>query len=79
MEDFLKTKGFLNIDSLIGMWEMWIAVFVKSNIKKEIQDVKKHSLAKGKFDMIGNKGGVAYSFVLRDRIFNFIGCHLKHG
>ena len=54
MEDFLKTKGFLNIDSLIGMWEMWIAVFVKSNIKKEIQDVKKHSLAKGKFDNSSN-------------------------
>ena len=29
--------------------------------------------------LVGNKGCVAYSFVLRDRVFNFICCHLKHG
>jgi len=28
---------------------------------------------------VGNKGCVAYSFILRDRAFNFIACHLKHG
>ena len=27
----------------------------------------------------GNKGGVSYSFCLRDRVFNFFGLHLKHG
>jgi hypothetical protein len=29
--------------------------------------------------MVGNKGGIAYSFVFRDKLFNVIGCHLKHG
>jgi hypothetical protein len=29
--------------------------------------------------LVGNKGCVAYSFLLRDRVFNFICCHLKHG
>lgn len=36
-------------------------------------------MAKGKFDVVGNKGGVAYSFVLCDKTFNIIGCHLAHG
>ena len=27
----------------------------------------------------GNKGGVFYSFILRNRIFNFFGLHLQHG
>jgi hypothetical protein len=36
-------------------------------------------LAKGKFGYVGNKGCVAYSFVMRDRVFNFIACHLQHG
>ena len=30
-------------------------------------------------NLIGNKGCVAYSFTLRDRVFQFISCHLKHG
>lgn len=45
----------------------------------EISNIKKTNLAKGKMNIIGNKGCVGYSFILRDRIFNFIGCHLKPG
>lgn len=29
--------------------------------------------------MVGNKGGVAYSFRLKNRLFNFINTHLRHG
>ena len=70
----------MNIDSnFCGMWEMFIVVFVKEKLRNEITYVKKESIAKGKLNLIGNKGTVAYSFVLRDRIFNFMGCHLRHG
>jgi hypothetical protein len=58
------------------MWEMFIVIFVKKELRKEIQDIKKCILAKGKFGYVGNKGCVAYSFVMRDRVFNFIACHL---
>jgi len=61
------------------MWEIFIVVFVKQYLIDEISLVKKESIAKGKLNLIGNKGVVAYSFVLRERIFNFIGCHLRHG
>lgn len=58
---------------------MFIVVFVKDRLKDEISYLKKESIAKGKLNLIGNKGSVAYSFVIRDRIFNFMGCHLRHG
>ena len=38
-------------------------------------------VAKGKnlaITTVGNKGGLVYSFVLRNRIFNVIGTHLQH-
>lgn len=55
---------------------MFIAIFVKIDLRKEISDIKKTFIVKGKYNLIGNKGCVAYSFVLRDRVFNFINCHL---
>lgn len=73
-------KGFGNIDTTFcGMWEMLIIIFVKKELIREVSYVKKESIAKGKLNLIGNKGSVAYSFVLRGRIFNFMGCHLRHG
>ena len=27
---------------------------------------------------MGNKGGLCYSFVFKNKIFNVIGCHLQH-
>ena len=80
IEVHMNSKGFLNIDSsFCAQWEMFIVIFVKKDLRKEIQDVKKQSIAKGQMQLVGNKGCVAYSFVLRDRVFNFICCHLKHG
>lgn len=78
--NFFEPKGFLNIDdTFCNMWEMFLIVFVKSYLRPEITCIRKETIAKGKMGLIGNKGIVAYSFVLRDRTFNFIGCHLKHG
>jgi hypothetical protein len=61
------------------MWQMFVVIFIKRSLLMEISNVKKTNLAKGKMNIIGNKGCVGYSFILRDRIFNFIGCHLKPG
>jgi hypothetical protein len=54
-------------------------IFVKNELSSEVTHVTKETIAKGKLNIIGNKGAVAYSFVLRDRVFNFYGCHLRHG
>lgn len=47
LETFLSSKGFYNIESFMGMWEMFIAVFVKKDLRKEIHDIKKTYIAKG--------------------------------
>lgn len=31
----------MNIENFMGMWEMFIAVFVKKDLRKEIHDIKK--------------------------------------
>ena len=61
------------------MWEMLLVIFVKKHLIDEITHVKRESIAKGQLNLIGNKGAVASSFVFRERIFNFLGCHLRHG
>ena len=79
LTSYLEKHGFVNIDTYCGMWEMIIAVYCKKELRREISCVVKAYKAKGKFGMVGNKGAVSYSFLLRQRVFNFIGCHLKHG
>lgn len=37
IEQFLAKKGFYNIDSFMGMYEMFIAIFVKKDLRKEIE------------------------------------------
>ena len=43
-----------------------------------ISNVHKSAIAKGKFNVVGNKGGLITAFSLNGRIFNFIGEHLIH-
>ena len=73
--------NFENIEAYdcCSMWEMFIVVFVRKEFIPEVSQISKQTIAKGKFGLIGNKGCVGYSFCLRDRHFNFISCHLKHG
>jgi len=54
-------------------------IFVKETLAPDIKSIRKTQVAKGKFGYVGNKGAVAYSFVFREKIYNFIACHLQHG
>jgi len=80
LETYLNKQGFINIEeSFNNMWEIFMIIFVKEKLATEVQNLKKAQLAKGKFGYVGNKGAVAYSFVFREKIYNFICCHLQHG
>ena len=82
MEKFLtrKENGFVNLDkSFVSMWEMFLICFIKQSLKPNVTKVKTSNIAKGFAKTIGNKGGVAYSFMLQNRMFNFIATHLRHG
>ena len=57
---------------------MFLIIFVKSPLKPMVSNVKKSAIAKGKFNMVGNKGGLITSFTLNGRAFNFVGEHLIH-
>ena len=58
---------------------MFLICFAKKPLLKEISRVVQRSIAKGKnmlVTTVGNKGGLCYSFALKNHIFNVIGCHL---
>ena len=60
---------------------MFLICFARTSLSKEISSVINQRVAKGKnlgITTVGNKGGLCYSFVLRNRIFNVIGTHLQH-
>lgn len=61
------------------MWEMWLVCYIRSDMKHDVTKIRSGSIAKGVGKMIGNKGGVAQSFMVKNRLFNFIAVHLKHG
>ena len=80
METFFGSRGFLNVDkTFISMWEMWLVCYIRSDLKQEVTKIRSASIAKGVGKMIGNKGGVCQSFMVKNRLFNFIATHLKHG
>ena len=63
------------------MFQMFLICFARSSLSKEITSVICNRVAKGKnlaITTVGNKGGLCYSFVLRNRVFNIIGTHLQH-
>ena len=84
LETYLAQKGFANIDQqngLVFMYQMFMIGFVKKPLMADVTKVTASYLAKGKnllVASVGNKGGLGYSFNFRNRIFNFIGCHLQH-
>lgn len=82
MEKFLtkKENGFVNLEkNFVSMWEMFLVIFIKQPLKQCVTKVKTDFKAKGFAKTIGNKGGVAYSFMLQNRMFNFVATHLRHG
>ena len=78
----MNEKGYANIDSeFCDMWEMFLIVFVRNELAMQVSKVKKMIKEKGKsivFKTFGNKGGVAYNFMYKNRIFNVIATHLQH-
>ena len=84
LESYMKSKGFENIDqqhSFVYMFQMFLICFVKTSLSKEVSQVMSQRVAKGKnlvVSTVGNKGGLCYSFVLKNHTFNVIGCHLQH-
>ena len=80
MEEYLSGQGFDLIEKeFVTLWEMWLACFVKRKHKSDITKVSSGKIRKGLGKMIGNKGGVAQSFMVKNRLFSFIAVHLKHG
>ena len=58
---------------------MFLICFIKKPLAKHVSRVRSNKVAKGKnmlVTTVGNKGGLCYSFALKNRIFNIIGCHL---
>ena len=63
------------------MYQMFLICFVKKELIKDVSRVRSAKNAKGKqllVTTVGNKGGLSYSFALKNHIFNIIGCHLQH-
>ena len=82
LEQFMDFKGFINLDTqYASMWEMFLICFVKKELLPHVSKVKQAINAKGKnvlVSTIGNKGAIAYSFMLKNRLFNIVACHLQH-
>ena len=57
---------------------MLLICFVRLDMKPLVANIQSKAIAKGQFNIVGNKGGLCVSFTLAGRLFNFIGCHLKH-
>ena len=61
------------------MYQMFLICFVKKHLEKDVSRVVANKIAKGKnilVTTVGNKGGLCYSFALKNHVFNIIGCHL---
>jgi hypothetical protein len=79
IEKFLHGWQFENVDtSFCSQWQMFLIIFIKSPLKPLISNVHKTVVAKGKFNMVGNKGGLITAFTLNGRVISFIGEHLIH-
>ena len=77
----MASLGFTAISSeFLEMWEMFLLCFIKSELFKDIANVRGAKIAKGAMSgMIGNKGCIAYNFTLLGRHFNIVATHLRHG
>ena len=58
------------------LWEMRLAVFVRSGLAKAVSGVAAQTVATGIGNMLGNKGGVCISLTLHHTQLCFINCHL---
>ena len=56
---------------------MWLVCFVKTHHKNHLARVRTQELPKGIGGILGNKGGIATSFMLYNRLFNIVATHLS--
>jgi len=67
-------KDYYMVDSCTLM-ATHIAVFVKERLRKQVSDVETGAVATGVANTVGNKGGVAVSFILDQTSFLFVNSH----
>lgn len=82
IEKFMVPKSFVNIDKasqMTWMHEMYLTIFIRRELATDVSKVNQTFLARGFGGFVGNKGGIAYSLKIKNRLFNFIACHLRHG
>jgi hypothetical protein len=82
IDNHMVAHGFVNIDAtnlVCAMFEMFLMIFVKKELAGDVTKVVQTHIEKGFMGVVGNKGCVAYSFKLKNRLFNVIGTHLRHG
>jgi len=60
----------------IRLWDIMLIIIVKKKFMKYIKYVEKDTVACGKAGVLGNKGGVAIGFTIRDTSLCFINSHL---
>ena len=74
------TANSFSFMSKINMWEITMVAYIKSN-KIQLINGKVYTAQKacGVGNLIGNKGAIQMQFCIKDRSYNFFGCHLLHG
>ena len=77
----MTLMGFTTISTeFLEMWEMFLIIFIKRELYGYTANLSAMKIAKGVMrSMIGNKGCIAYNFTLKNRHFNIIATHLRHG
>ena len=60
----MSQRGFVPVNKFVKMWQMWLIVFIKREYQDSVTKVRSSSIAKGVGNVIGNKGGVAHSFMI---------------
>ena len=80
IEAIMHLNGFVSVyQGHLEMWQMFLVIYVKYEFREDISNVNVGMIAKGFKNVIGNKGGLSIHFILKNRSFNFIATHLRHG
>ncbi|KAM7389924.1 hypothetical protein PAMP_023868 [Pampus punctatissimus] len=76
-------RSYTHIDfkqvAVQSLWNMRLAVFVKSEHESRISHVNTASVKTGLGNTLGNKGAVGISFLFNGTSFGFVNCHLTSG
>lgn len=71
-----ETSGTsLEVLSTVRLWDMVLLILIKEQLARFISHVEADTIACGIGDVLGNKGGIAVSFHIRDTSFCVVNCH----